>query len=155
MVHKSVKITFTWTRHCLTEKDSVPFSLQTPSLSMLLTLFCSSGCLHGNKSLLSQLLISSCCLPFPNRRQTLQRACFHANCPGCRRTWTALRGGVPAPMTRTSHALKNTSALRWWKLHCARGSVHFQSTFYGKQVSYVEKIHLTDATSTTSQEKPC
>lgn len=55
-------------------------SLRSPTSGHAFTRFCSilSICMD-TKSPTSQLLISTCCVPFPSRGQTTQRACLHAD----------------------------------------------------------------------------
>lgn len=127
----SVKITFTRPWCCFTENNSRAFLLADPipeHASHPLLFFI--GYLHGNKSSISQLLISSCCPSFPNRKQTLQRACFYANSPndGLQSRWAPPRAGVPATMLRIAHVRRNHLTILLMKAAVYMGSVHWETS---------------------------
>lgn len=130
----------------LMENNSEAFLLADPisehSSSPLLFFI---GHLHGNKSSVSQLLISSCCLPFLNRRQTFQRGCSQANSL----EWQKNRAhehlpepecqyqarDIPCAQT-ASHSFGDESC--WVHRKSSLGDL--QSIFHEKQVSYFKTM---------------
>lgn len=131
--HNTVKITFTWTWCCCTENNSGAFLLADPiseHASHPLLFFL--GYLHGNKSWVFQLLTSSCCLSFPNRRQTLQRACFHANSPDWWLQKNRAHEHLPEPVCQLpcqgySHVHRNHLTILPTKAAVYMASVHCET----------------------------
>lgn len=148
----------------LMENNSEAFLLADPTSE-----HCSSpllffiGYLHGNKSPVSQLLISSCCLPFLNSRQTFQRGCFQAN--SLERQKNRAHEHLPEP--ECQYQARDTPCAQPPTLLVMNaagyvGRVHWEIF----RASSMENESLTlrpcwespvvwDATSITSQEKPC
>lgn len=125
----------------LMENNSGAFLLADPisehSSSPLLFFI---GYLHGNKSPVSQLLISPCCLPFFNRRQTFQRGCFKKNSLEWQKNRAHEQLSEPEsqyPCAQTaSHPFGDESC---W-VHGKSSLGDFQSIFHRKQISYFKTM---------------